>query len=553
MLKRVYSFDENGQHEEDNGSRNMIIHGDNLVALKSLLPRYEGKVKCIYIDPPYNTGNEGWVYNDNVNDPKIKKWLGAVVGKEGEDLSRHDKWLCMMYPRLQLLQKLLREDGVIFISIDDAEVYSLKLICDEIFGVNNFVSQFVWYTEGHTDNQNSITHVHEYILCYAKRKSCLTFNNVVDPSVPEDSKIRRSFAENSVTKNGQKNPASSVTLPIGFPCDCDEINFPATTNADKLCQEANQQGYISRAMTQKYQCTYPVRLNEMKAAHGALTAPCEVYSGWANKSKLLKFIQGGCVPYSEGDGEMRFFLTRNGVIYYRKERKSNFYIQSVLQQKGTTETNKYVLEGMGIHFDYPKPVALVNYLISMFVNEGDIVLDSFAGSGTTAHAVLNMNMHESGNRQFILIELGDYADTVTAERVKCVIKGYTKGNKEVKGMGGSFSFYELGERLLTEEGNLNEAVELERIRSYIWYMETRTDMPNAENGNPHFLGSHRGTAYYFYYEPAEVTVLNHDFLATIPEKMETTVIYADRCTLAESTLVKYGIVFKKIPRDITKL
>lgn len=123
-------------------SENMIIHGDNLEALKSLLPKYEGKVKCIYIDPPYNTGNEGWVYNDNVNDPKIKKWLGEVVGKEGEDLSRHDKWLCMMYPRLKLLQKLLSEDGAIFISIDDNELYNLKMICDEIFGSNCFVSMF---------------------------------------------------------------------------------------------------------------------------------------------------------------------------------------------------------------------------------------------------------------------------------------------------------------------------------------------------------------------------------------------------------------------------
>lgn len=129
MLERQYSFDEQGQHTEDNGSENMVIRGDNLEALKSLLPRYEGKVKCIYIDPPYNTGNEGWVYNDNVNDPKIKKWLGEVVGKEGEDLSRHDKWLCMMYPRLKLLYKLLADEGVIFISIDDAEYAQRQKQC----------------------------------------------------------------------------------------------------------------------------------------------------------------------------------------------------------------------------------------------------------------------------------------------------------------------------------------------------------------------------------------------------------------------------------------
>ena len=175
VLERKYSFDENGQHNEDNGSENMIIRGDNLEALKALLPRYEGRVKCIYIDPPYNTGNEGWVYNDNVNDPKIKKWLGKVVGKEGEDLTRHDKWLCMMYPRLKLLQKLLAEDGVIFVSIDDIEVTYLRLIMDEIFGKTNFIAQLIWKSRQNKDNRN-ITNVsidHEYVLCYGmKLRGC---------------------------------------------------------------------------------------------------------------------------------------------------------------------------------------------------------------------------------------------------------------------------------------------------------------------------------------------------------------------------------------------
>lgn len=161
MLERRYSFDENGQTDADNGSVNMVIRSDNLEALKALLPRYEGRVKCIYIDPPYNTGNEGWVYNDNVNDPKIKKWLGEVVGKEGEDLSRHDKWLCMMYPRLKLLQKLLAEDGVIFISIDDTEYANLKLICDEIFGNNWNAAE---------SSRNSPKTPPKLTLCWTKRK-----------------------------------------------------------------------------------------------------------------------------------------------------------------------------------------------------------------------------------------------------------------------------------------------------------------------------------------------------------------------------------------------
>ena len=171
VLERKYSFDENGQHAEDNGSENMIIKGDNLEALKALLPRFEGKIKCIYIDPPYNTGNEGWVYNDNVNDPKIKKWLGEVVGKDGEDLTRHDKWLCMMYPRLKLLSKLFSEDGAIFISIDNNEYEHLQLVCKEIFGEHLYKGTIVRAT-GQTTGQDSVGlgSSFDYIVVYSKKK-----------------------------------------------------------------------------------------------------------------------------------------------------------------------------------------------------------------------------------------------------------------------------------------------------------------------------------------------------------------------------------------------
>ena len=169
LLDRKYSFDETGQHEEDNGSDNMIIRGDNLEALKALLPRYEGKIKCIYIDPPYNTGEEGWIYNDNLNDPKIRKWLGDVVGKEGEDLTRHDKWLCMMYPRLKILHKLLSNDGAIFISLDDNEVYFGKQICDDIFGVKCFVARVTWQNNYSLRNDaGGIPYETDNILVYSK-------------------------------------------------------------------------------------------------------------------------------------------------------------------------------------------------------------------------------------------------------------------------------------------------------------------------------------------------------------------------------------------------
>ena len=169
-LEHTYGYDNGTQTQEPTHSGNKIIHGDNLEALKALLPEYEGRIKCIYIDPPYNTGNESWVYNDNVNDPKLKRWLGQVVGKEAEDLTRHDKWLCMMYPRLKLLHKLLADDGAIFISIDDNEVFLLKLCCDEIFGKNNFIAPLIWKSRQSVDarNKTGISNDHEYIFVYGK-------------------------------------------------------------------------------------------------------------------------------------------------------------------------------------------------------------------------------------------------------------------------------------------------------------------------------------------------------------------------------------------------
>jgi adenine-specific DNA-methyltransferase len=178
VLDYTYGFSENGKTETPVDSGNLIINGDNLEALKSLLPKYEGKVNCIYIDPPYNTGNESWVYNDNVNSPKIKKWLGKVVGKESEDLTRHDKWLCMMYPRLKLLHKLLAKDGAIFISIDDNEQANLKLMMDEIFGGGNFISQISWRKTDNQANIGQIANVKEYIMTYARNKGSISFSKV---------------------------------------------------------------------------------------------------------------------------------------------------------------------------------------------------------------------------------------------------------------------------------------------------------------------------------------------------------------------------------------
>ena len=204
-------------------------------------------------------------------------------------------------------------------------------------------------------------------------------------------------------------------------------------------------------------------------------------------------------------------------------------------------------------FDTPKPHRLIEFVLKVAGTQDALILDSFAGSGTTAHAVLNMNKADGGHRKFILVEMGDYADTITAERVKRVIHGYGEGKNATEGTGGSFSYYELGEPLLLPSGNLNEKVGTEKIRDYIWYTETKKPLPDHKNSNSYFLGENNSTAYYFFYEPQKVCVLNYDFVATIPEKAEGYIIYADRCTLSEQELQQLGITFKKIPRDIVRV
>ena len=198
-----------------------------------------------------------------------------------------------------------------------------------------------------------------------------------------------------------------------------------------------------------------------------------------------------------------------------------------------------------------KPLQLMKDVIQI-CEPGGRILDPFAGSGTTAHAVLNMNKADGGHRKFILVEMMDYADSITAERVKRVIRGYGEGKNAVEGTGGNFSFYDLGEPLLVGDC-LNEAVAPEKIREYIWFMETKQPYAPPSGGNPYYLGKHNNTGYYFYYEPQRVTVLDYAFLSTITEKADGTVIYADRCSISEDKLAKMGVTFKKIPRDISRL
>jgi len=503
VLERRYSYDEAGQHGEDNGSENMIIRGDNLEALKALLPRYEGRVKCIYIDPPYNTGNEGWVYNDNVNDPRIKKWLGEVVGKEGEDLTRHDKWLCMMYPRLKLLQKLLADDGVIFISIDDTEQPNLRLICDEIFGAHNFIECIVWQKRTSPDARKKLSSGHEYIVIYEKNVQNDGLNLL---------EIEGKDAEKF------KNPDNDPRGPW-------------------VSSDFTAQGWRPNQM---YEITTPSG-QKMLPPEGRCWRHLEnVYNELLSEGRLWFGADGCGVP-------------RKKTYLNEREGKGTWTWWTNSEVGHTQEATQEVASILGkAVFDYPKPSRLLYRIFKLASSQDSIILDSFAGSGTTAHAVLNMNKADGGHRKFILVEMMDYADSITAERVKRVIRGYGEGKKAVEGTGGSFSFYDLGEPLLIGEC-LNESVGTEKIREYIWFMETKAPYAPAAGENPYYLGTCNDTGYYFYYEPERVTVLDYQFLSTVTEKSGNTVIYADRCSIGADKLAQMGIVFKKIPRDISRL
>ncbi|WYD80579.1 MAG: site-specific DNA-methyltransferase [Candidatus Electrothrix gigas] len=511
---------------EESGNR--IIHGDNLEALKALLPEYEGRVKCIYIDPPYNTGNESWVYNDNVKDPRIVRWLGEVVGKEGEDFCRHDKWLCMMYPRLQLLKRLLASDGSIWISIDDNEVGYLKILMDEIFGRSKRLASLVWRTDGNFDNQAKIKNCHEYILVYAKNPERFKHPNVVDPSVAQKSKLNRAYIRNTIVKNGPKNPVSTVILPVGFPADFGNGHIKARSDV------------------------WPHYEKDVLVKDGKLVNAAQAKTGWSSKQFLLNFINNNFHPIKDTKGQLtKFVLTSTGAIESIKERKQASHVISVISGVGSTQAQSSDLEEMGIvKFPFPKPVDLLTYLISVINDKNALILDSFAGSGTTAHAVLNLNKKDNGNRKFILIEMMDYAETITAERVRRVIDGYGADNKAVPGTGGDFSYYTLGERIFDDEDNLNESIGIAKIRDYV----ARTEqLPGAEQGeHPAWLGEKDRMGYYFHYLPDQVTFLNMDFLATLTRKNDAYLIYADVCLLDSDFMHRHCIRFKKIPRDISR-
>ncbi len=356
---------------------NLIIHGDNLHALKALLPVYAGKVDCIYIDPPYNTGNEGWCYNDAVRSPLMKEWLKKAANPvEKDDLERHEKWLCMMWPRLKLLHELLAEDGAIFISIDDNEMHRLRDCMDEIFGEENFVASVVWQKRISPESRVELGAAHDYILVYSKRADSLALRKLPVSSLQEAN-----------FKNPDKDPRGPWV----------STDFTA-------------QGYR------------PNQMYKVKTPGGAVYEPPPGRC-WANIESEFKRLCNEGRMWFGADGKAR---PRVKTYLNETEGVSSWTWWAHEDVGSNQEAKKEILQILGSDnsFDYPKPKRLLSRILELASQKDSIILDSFAGSGTTAHAVLALNKKDGGNRKFILVETEDYADKLTAERVRRVIGGY---------------------------------------------------------------------------------------------------------------------------------
>ncbi|WP_373054302.1 site-specific DNA-methyltransferase [Thioalkalivibrio sp.] len=494
----------------DPDAGNLLVQGDNLLALKALLPYYAGKVKCIYIDPPYNTGNEGWVYNDNVNSPEIRRWLGEVVGKEAEDLSRHDKWLCMMYPRLMLLKELLREDGAIFVSIDDNEVAYLRAAMDEVFGARNFVATVIWNRVfARKSSARHFSENHDYLLVYAKDASKWTRN-----LLPRSSQNIDSYSN---PDDDPRGPWTSVVLSARNYYSLG--TYPITTPGGRRIDGPPKGRYWSVSKEKLEELDADNRIWWGKSGNGI-----------PRLKVFLNEAQGGVVPQT---------------IWPHTEVGST--------QDGKKEVLKYLAEGADV-FITPKPLGLIKRILQIASDEDSIILDSFAGSGTTGHAVMQLNAEDGGRRRFILCEMEPKVSKgVTAERLRRVCEGVG----DTPGLGGGFRFAELGPTLFDASGRIRDEVSFEELARHVFLTETGTPLPEGGlNGTP-LLGVANGTAVYLLYNgilkdksPRGGNALTREVLSSLPPHDGPKVVYGTSRRVSPETLRRAGVVFRQIPYEI---
>ncbi len=504
---------------------NLIIHGDNLHALKALLPRYAGRVKCIYIDPPYNTGNEGWAYSDSVNSPLIRAWLAENKPVDSEDLERHDKWLCMMWPRLQLLKQMLSDDGVIFVSIDDNEQHQLRMLMDEIWGAENFVANIVWKKKnGPQNDARYFSDNHDFVLCYAKNKT-------------DDTRWQRNLLPRTKKQDAR------------YKFNDHDGKGPWTTG--DLSVKTYSPAY-----------DYPVVNPSTGQVHSPPQGRCwitgpDTMSVWLSENRI----------YFGKNGNGRPILKR-----YLKDVKQGIVPLTVWDNSdvgSTTDARKTVLQifhDSDNPFDNPKPVGIIDRILRISTGPSDIILDSFAGSGTTAHAVLALNKEDGGNRKFILVEMEDYADSITAERVRRVIRGVPDARDKAlrEGLDGSFTYCELGDPIDVEgmlSGNALPAYE--ELAAYLLHTASGVSADAAElspQGKDRLFYADDANAYHLLYEPSAEWLAGADAMlnderakrisAAALDDGKKAIVFAAGKYMGQRDLTDMGITFCQLPYEI---
>lgn len=529
----------------DPGSGNLIVEGDNLVALKALLPYYKGKVKCICIDPPYNTGNEGWAYNDNVNSPVMQKWLkealaGKTIGDDEETLDRHDRWLCMMYPRLTMLRQLLTDDGSIFVCLDDNEIHLIRCLMDEIFGAPNFIAQMIW--EGAFKNDaRQIGVNHEYVIVYAKNRKRLPR----EWEVPKEgvAEVMKEVARLKKTHGDNYELAS------------DDLAGWYRANKAKPCFANRRFRYIdARGAYKEDDPTAPGgRKIELRDPRNGNVIPLRPNRGWAfDQETFNRLVEEGRISFVTPTSIMvrRYFHETDTVtpqsVFYQPTRSASERLAQILGRD---------------QFEYPKDETVIQKLIQMSSSKNDIVLDSFGGSGTTAHAVLKQNAEDGGNRRFIVIEMDPkIASDITRVRVKRVAEGYTSSKGErLSGLGDGFRYVRVGDELFDEHGRINEAkVRFGDLARHVYFSETGETLPKERiSAKSPLLGIHHGRAVYLLYngilKDKSVdggNVLASTTLEHLPTHDGPKVVYAAGCRFSKARLEREGITFKQTPYAI---
>jgi adenine-specific DNA-methyltransferase len=507
---------------------NMIIEGDNLIALKALLPQFAGKVKCIYIDPPYNTGNEGWVYNDKVNSPLINDWIGKQVGID--DLTRHDKWLCMIVPRLKLLRDLLTDEGVICISIDDNELQCLRIIMNEIFGEENFIASITVENDSRTRQYDAIGVTHEYIIVYSKTES-FSYNPLID----SNKKFQYEDSDGGFDIYELRNRNVSFNID-----NRPNLYYPFWVNPNN----PDNNGFYEISLEEKEQWikTYPQESQGIKTV-------------WRwGKDTASKNLNTTLFAKKHSDGFFQIVKKYRGNTYSLNSVWTNKEIKT---DKGTLEI-KSLFENKKI-FDFPKPTVLVKILMKIFLSDNSIVLDSFAGSGTTMHAVMDLNKEDGGSRKCVMVQMTEATEhepdknickDITRERVKRAIDkfGYESG----------FKYFRVGIPLDAETMLAGQLPTYKQFAKYIYYLCTGENLEKEDSINEeyYFVGEFGKHAIYLVYKQDYDTLTRLALNLSMAERIKKEqpgkkrIVYAPSCFLDEEYLTENQIDYVGIPYNL---